>query len=197
VSLPNNALSNPAQLSSLLSPDNQGRIDPLVDYERGGVDLNDSSQGLNVRDWRVRVFGKEVRVSYSPFQIETVLFSGPSITEISLSFDQNMRPTVAYIQAGEAKLYWFDSFAAAQVITNLPANVVSVFVTMDDKRAIATDSNINDILLFYIRDSFLYYVQQRERFAVERVLAALSGSGTIIKAGMAANNRVQIEVDLS
>ena len=193
MSLPLNALSTPAYPAALLPPDVRARTNPLLDYERGGIGLSDPSQGLNVQDWRVRVVGSDVLASPSPYTVETTLFSAAGITEVSLSFDQNMRPAVAYMQAGQAKLYWFDSFIAAQTTTTLSSAITSVFLTMDDKRSVATQTNTNDILLFYLKGSQLCYAQQRDRFATERVLAT-TGAGTLSRAGMGVTGRLQVEV---
>lgn len=196
MSLPLNALSTPAYPAELLFPDNVSRTDRKVDYERGGIGLNDPSQGLNYQNWRLRIDGNQVLVSVEPYEsVETLLFTAAGITEASLAFDQNMRPAVAYIQAGQAKLYWYDSFLAAQTTTTLAAGITSVYLTMDDKRSVATQTNTNDILLFYCQAGQLFYCQQRERFAVNRFLANNTfGGAYILHAGMNAKNRVQIEL---
>jgi hypothetical protein len=107
-----------------------------------------------------------------------------------------MRPAVAYMQGTVARLYWFDSFAAAQVTTDLDPGITSVFLSMDDKRAVASLLNTNDIILLYIRDRQLFYAQQRDRFRTPRVLASFTGTGTrILRAGMNTGGRFQIEID--
>ena len=66
---------------------------------------------------------------------------------------------------------------------------------MDDKRAVATQTNTNDILLFFCLAGQLRYSQQRDRFAVNRFLANnTSGGSYIMHAGMNAKNRIQIEL---
>lgn len=194
--LPNNALSLGAPASALLVPDDLGRNDPLVDYELGGIALSDASQGLQIQNWRIRVVSSTtVLIAPTPYTSETTLFTGTNITEISLSFDQNMRPCVAFIDSGVAKLYWYDPVAGMSVIQPIDSGITSVFVTMDDKRSAATVGNINDILLIYNKNGSLNYRQQRERFQTERTLALLQSTlGYIRKCGMSTGWRVQIQV---
>lgn len=194
MSLPNNALSDPAYPDALVIPDDQ--VYPrTVSYERGGVALNDSSLGLNVQNWKLHTDGSNIYVSPEPYTSDILVLSDTGITEVSLAFDQNMRIAVAYIQADQAKLYWFDSFAAAQVTTVLDSSISSVFLTMDDKREVASVVNSNDILLIYLKANTLYYRQQRDRFSVERALGTLNSGGTsIARCGMNSGNRMQIEV---
>ena len=197
MSLPGNVLSTVGSSSSFLTPDTLGRGDGLEDYETGGVALGDASQGLLVKTWRARGLNSsnEIRVSAEPYSSETSLISASNMTEVSLAFDQNMRPAVAYIENGQAKLYWFDSVVGNNVTTVLAADITSVFLTMDDKRKAATSLNWNDILLFYVRGAALYYRQQRERFNTERFLTTLlDASARIRKVGMGSGWRVQIQV---
>ncbi len=195
MSLPLNALSPAAVISAWIAPDDVSRLPATVDYETGGIGLNDPSQGLLVQTWRARVSGNDVLVGPAPYTSETVVVTAAGITELSLCFDQNMRPALAYMQAGQAKLLWFDTFLGMQVITTLDVTIKSLFLTMDDKRSIATTVNFNDMLLFYIKGSTLCYRQQRDRFATERVLQTFAGPNVrIYRCGMGAGQRVQIEV---
>ena len=197
MSLPGDALSPAGVYSAFLQPDALGRGDDLEDYELGGIALNDSSQGLMVQNWRARGLNSsnEIRVSPAPYSSEIALVSASNITEVSLAFDQNMRPALAFITNGQAKLYWYDSIAEAQVTTVLAADITSVFLTMDDKRPAAALLNFNDILLFYVRGSSLYYRQQRDRYNTERFLTVLADpAAKLRKCGMATELRVQMQV---
>lgn len=194
MSLPLNTLSATPVVSTWLAPDDIVRADSTVDYELGGIALSDPSQGLRVQSWRARVSGSNVLAGPTPYTSESTLFTAAGISELSVAFDQNMRPAIAYIQAGQAKLWWFDSFVATQVTTTLASDIVSVYLTTDDKRDVATQVNTNDVLLFYVRSSKLYYRQQRDRFATERELKTFNGPSVSIKrCGMTAGLRVQIE----
>jgi hypothetical protein len=195
--MPGNALATDSPSSSFLSPDTLGRGDGLEDYETGGVALSDASQGLMVATWRCRFLAgsNEIRIGKEPYSSETPILSASGVTEVSLAFDQNMRPAIAFMEVGQAKLYWYDPIVEEQVTTVLAADITSMFLTMDDKRAPATTLNINDILLFYVRGTSLYYRQQRDRFTIERFLTILMDpSARLRKAGMAVGLQVQIQV---
>ena len=161
-----------------------------TDYESGGVALQDTSQGLESHIWRLRLMGRDVvldRDAVAP----AVLFSADGITEVSLAFDQNMRPVVAFVQNGQARLWWYDSAVNQQVFTTLPSGITTPRVTLDDK----TPGGIptSDVLLFYIRAGALYYRQQRDRYGIERLLKS-GPVKPLVKVGMNAGRRVQLQL---
>jgi hypothetical protein len=118
------------------------------------------------------------------------LFQGAP-TELSLAFDQNCRPVIAYVEAGTIKLYWFDTQAAAQTTTAFDGLGTSPMLCLDDKRTEAATSS--DVLLAYLRDGYAYYRQQRDRYGIEYTLGRVLGaSPRIMGWGMSAANRVQL-----
>jgi hypothetical protein len=197
MTIPGNLLSNDRPEAPLLVPDDRRRLDPTVDWEKGGVALNDPSQGLNVRDWKAWTDGTKVYVAPDPEGVPAVqVFTGTDITEVSLAFDQNMQPTLAFVDSGVAKLWWYDTLAAGMTITSYPGYKTPM-LTLDDKRDIATQTGVSDIIFAYIRDGLVCWRQQRERFGVERVLGAAPSSATrIVGMGMADNNRLQIKLTI-
>lgn len=195
MSLPGDALPNTVAAVALLSPDDIGRSARVIDYELGGIALNDGTQGLQVQNWRARLVGNEIRVAPDPYTTETVLVTGAGITQISIAFDQNMNPVVAYVQSGLTKLYWYSTALEAMTTTTFAADVRSPFLCMDDKRNAASLLNINDVLLFYVRTNRLCYRQQRDSYNTERTLAWFDGAAvTIKKAGMNYGLRMQVEL---
>ena len=192
--MPGDALDPIGVAVDLLPPDDDGRPSLTEDYEMGGIALNDPSQGLLVQHWRARLDGDDVLVGPDPYSSESVVITDADITELSLAFDQNMRPTIAYVAAGVTKLYWYDTVPEQHVTTVFNAEDRSPFVTMDDKRAPATLINTNDVLFFYIRGTTLYYRQQRDRFQTERALATVGADQFIVKCGMSRALRVQVHL---
>ena len=94
-----------------LRPDDRAREEQglLVDYEYGGVEIQDPSQGLRVRIWKLWVDVEDVRIApLDALGGAVTLFSGAGITEVTLSFDNNMMPVIAYLQNDDLKLRWFD-----------------------------------------------------------------------------------------
>lgn len=192
MALPGNVLSSSPVKAEFLQPDASGRKSKTEDFERGGVALNDVSQGMNVQDWRVRIVGTTMRLGVYPDGVESDLFLAAEVSEVSLAFDQLMRPAVAYMQAGIAKLYWYDTALSAQSTLTIGA-VRTPFLCLDDKRA--TQSSTSDILLFYLTGTELRYRQQRDRFTIERTLATgLDGGSFITRCGMGTNLRLHIEI---
>ncbi len=157
-----------------------------VDYEDGGIGISDPSQGSLYQRWRGRLIEGRVwldAANAAPYPWLDAL----GTTEFSFTFDQNMRPAIAFVQNGVAKLRWFDSQAGQQVTTDIGAGVITPRVTLDDKRF--TQSANSDIILAYVRDGALYYRQQRDRFTIERLLDAGPHKG-LIKIGMGSNLRL-------
>lgn len=142
-------------------------VTPIVDYEDGGVAINDNSRGNSYQIWTALLIRNQVLVS-APNTPEFVMYEGEGLTEISLTFDQNMRPVLSMMQNGVARFLWYDPQVAVQVLTDLPSGSISPKVILDDKRA--TQAQNCDVILGYVRGGGLYYRQQRDRFQIERLL---------------------------
>ncbi|UEW68384.1 hypothetical protein [Xanthomonas phage JUN5] len=155
----------------------------------GGVALNDPSQGLRVQLWRVQVLGTDVVIDHDGGP-QQVMFSRPNITEVSLAFDQNMRPYIAFVQDGTAWLWWFDSQAGAMVFSSFPG-MVTPRITTDEKRELQLQNS--DVILAYVRANNLYFRMQRERFQTERLLAS-AVNATLVAIGMNRGNRLQFRL---
>lgn len=202
--LPGNVLSTtpvPARFSGARSLP----ITKTVDYEDGGIAFNDPSQGLLYQRWRARIVGDDV-VFDAPTVAPVVVFTQPGITEISISFDQNMRPVIAFVSGGRGYLRWYDTAVGDQVVTPLAEDVITPRVTLDDKRAM--QSGISDIILGYKRGNMLYYRQQRDRFLIERdptadmpeperteTRAQIARSNGVIKIGMSRQLRLNFMLE--
>lgn len=162
-----------------------------VDHEDGGIALNDSSKGMLYQRWRARLFDSRTEHSVvklsAPNTPEFVILEAPNISEISFTFDRNMRLVLAYVQAGVAKMSWYDTLLPGQVTTTLGEGIITPRVSLDDKRD--SQSSIADVILAYIRDGNLYYRQQRDRYQIERLLK--TGVKPLIKIGMGRGMRFQ------
>lgn len=169
-------------------------ISKIVDYEDGGIALNDASQGLLYQRWKALLFNSGEEDSYIQLSATEVpafkLIELPRLTEISISFDTLMRPTLAYVQDGVAYLRWYDSAAADYVTDTIGAGVLTPRVSLDDKRFLATNGyQTNDVILAYVRDRNLYVRIQRERYLIEHLLA--EDCNPLIKIGMNRQLRLQ------
>jgi len=194
--IPLNKLSSVPVYAPYLTPDNVERPSALVDYEMGGIALNDPSQGLQVLIWTVRYDPAIGHVSiFAPGVIETTIFIEFGITSLSLAFDQNMRPFVAFVQNGTAKFFWFDTVLGNTTITELPGDARCPQCCMDDKRDMQSSQGDNDIILAYVRGTGLYYRQQRDRYEIERLLQDPIPGTNLLKVGMNEGRRLQFEFE--
>lgn len=193
MTLPGGQLSTTPIVSDILSPDGRDRVDFSVDYELGGIALNDPSQGLQYQVWVAYVRDGTIYARPEDGGAETAITSDTNITEVSLSFDQNMRPTLAYVANGVTKLYWYDTQIGGPTTTTF-AGAFSPFLTLDDKRE--SQLGTSDLLFFYLRDGSLYYRQQRDRFGVEYQLATgiPVSVDRIVRVGMGTNLRLQVVI---
>lgn len=165
---------------------------PIVDYERGGIALNNTSQGLRAKNWKAWLDDQKVMVQGEGDAFSTQLFEENQITELALAFDQNMRWSIGYVAAGILKLRWYDSNVNAYVISTF-AEARNPKMALDDKRPLADQTS--DIIFAYIRGNSLYYRQQRDRFTIERLLKDELFPGTKLKnIGLNKNLRMQFEL---
>lgn len=192
--LPSNVLSSEFIPAEILPPRNVPK-DFLVDYELGGVALNNPSQGLEVKVWTGQYIDGAVVLEAEGVP-PTTLFSLPDITEFQFTFDQNMQPSVAYATAsGVAALRWWDGTVPAFSTLTLPAGSRSPRCTLDDKRRLQT--SVSDVVLFYIRGDALYMRVQRDRFTIEYPLvesAPWLEDRFFGQVGMGRNLRLQLQL---
>lgn len=162
----------------------------LVDFEMGGVGLQDPSRGLQVKIWRCRYLSNLSFVLDADDVADITVLSLPDVTEFSFTFDQNMNVCIAYVDATGAHLWWYDTTLPGRVTLAL-TGAATPKIALDDKRTgeLAT----SDIILAYIKSGNLYYRQQRDRFTVERLLAAGAGPG-LRRIGMGLNWRFLFEI---
>ena len=171
----------------LLSP--RSRTYPLTEsWEQGGVGLSDTSQGLASHIWRAWTDSKAIYIQRSDLPKDTAktLLAALNITELDLTFDQNMRPVLAYVSGGIAKLYWYDTVSKSQTITDFP-NVQNPRVSLDDKRSFNTANS--DVIFAYINNDQLCCRYQRERYGIEHALHQLPPKTQLVKIGMGTANR--------
>ena len=160
---------------------------PLTEsWENGGVALNNPSEELTKHVWKAWTDGTTITVKRDDLATETVLITDTSITEVDLTFDQNMRPCIAYVANGVSKLYWYDTQQAKQVINEYPA-IRNPRVSLDDKRRFNVGNS--DIIFAYQKGADLCYRLQRERFTIEHVLATNTKKRLLWRIGMGRNNR--------
>lgn len=165
------------------------------DLEQGGVALNDASQGLTAKPWKAYYKNNKVYIHPTDDPLAAVeLFEANRVSEITLSFDFNMQPIVAYMQNDILKLWWHDGTVNQKVILEFPGNK-SPLLVFDERRPKHT--TIADVLLFYVRDNKIYCRQMRDRFLQEYIwLEESEPIQRILSAGMNAGYRMQLTYSL-
>lgn len=187
--LPDGTLSTTPMIGNFLFPDSL-TTSPLVDYEMGGVALNDPSLGLLYQRWTLTVDGGDFVATPDSGAAQIVISVSGAITTASLAFDRNMRAYLAYTLDGVAHLYWYDTAISDFADMTLPGATFPR-ITHDDKRELQNASS--DIILAYLLNGDLRYRQQRDRFQTEYVLAA-APVGRLRNVGMSDINRLQFEI---
>jgi hypothetical protein len=184
--IPGNVLSSVRIIAPIIGA-RRKTVHDLIDYEDGGIGLNDSSEGLLYQEWTTVTDGTTIKTS-SPNTASTLLYTGTTITDVSCTFDQNMNPVYAFTEEGQAKLRWYDSTIADYAVTNLGGAYPKVF--LDDKRPEFSASS--DVIVAYVSSGTLYFRMQRDRYGVEYTLATGIGCyGRMKNLGMGRNNRLQ------
>ncbi len=190
--LPGNVASSLAISGLYLSPDD--RVTSMViDHERGGIAITDTSRGLDYQDWTCFVDTNGQDVILQPTEgVATILFQMSGITSLSFAFDQNMRPTVVYTVGSTVSLRWYDTLAASYVTTQY-TGIRDPRVSLDDKRP--TQIANSDVIFAYIKADKLYYRQQRDRYNTEReIRSGVLATQRLRNVGMNRNLRLQFEL---
>lgn len=201
--MPGNQFSQRLIYGDFLSPDNLP-TDGTIAYELGGIGLDDPFAGLQYQVWTAQILNPRKSNSFvvisAPNTPQQTLFSFSGISQISLAFDQNMTPAIAFTAQGIAYLWWYDATVPGYVFFQLPNNSHSPNVTLDDKRQLSLDNSFSDIILAYLRDQVLYFRQLRDRFTVEYTLLTniTYHNAQLYKIGMCSTDRLlfQINADL-
>lgn len=160
-------------------------------WEMGGVGISDPSGGLTYQMWHgVLETDTGTVLLDAPNTPQFVLYSEAGITQMDFSFDQNMKPCLAFTQNGVAKFWWYNT-ANLQYETIILPGAMTPLTLLDDKREGLLGSS--DIILFYLREGRLYYREQRDRFTVEYD-SGISGVRRLIRVGFTEGLRVQLAV---
>lgn len=163
----------------------------IESWALGGIALSDTSEGITYQ-WRGYIDGKAIRLQRDGSEAITILSFTGSVTELSIAFDQNMRPIIAYVEDGIAKLYWYDASASQNITTDF-VGATNPRLALDDIRQFNIGNS--DVIFAYIADSNrLCYRLQRERYGIEHTLRT-DDSKTLIaplklfEIGMSTDNR--------
>lgn len=199
--MPGNTFSTVVEFAPFLPPRNvPNPIGIVTDVEEGGIGLDDTSQGMQYQTWTATIDSIASGNLYvsAPNTPPTLQLTVPGITQVSLTFDQNMHPFFAYTQNGVAKFYWYDPTIPGFTITTLEAGAITPRASLDDKRAFAINGGGTDILLFYVVGNTLLMRMQRDRYGIIYTMATNLQTrflgNSVVQVGMNAVNRFQVEM---
>jgi hypothetical protein len=192
MSLPQHALSDPAFPAAFLVPDDMDSS-LLESFEYGGVAINDGTQGRMVQFWRAWIDVTGTTIQCSPISgspITTLVTGATNLTSVSIAFDSNMAPALAYIENGVLKFRWFNTTIQA-FQTDIYTGATSGKVSADDKRR--SQDGASDVILGYTRGGKLFTREQRDRYQVEYEMGPC-GSLKLRRMGM--HNRLRFQFEL-
>lgn len=157
-------------------------------FDNGGIAIGDTSKGLLTNEWVVSTDGSKITIGRVDHNTTVDLLTDTNISEVDFTFDQNMRPCVAYVANGVSKFYWYDTQQAMFVTTDYP-NIRNPRVSLDDKREFNISNS--DIIFAYMKGNTLCYRQQRERYTTEYELKTYTTTWQKVlhKIGMGTQNR--------
>ena len=185
---PSGGMSTVPVTSPFLYPDDQP-YNPLLDYEMGGIALSDPSQGLNVVPWKLWADSGIIFIDKVEGGAQEVIVHAPA-TQVSLAFDQNMYPVVAYVVGETSFLRWYNPLISEMVTTEYPG-AANLKLTLDDKRAAFI--HMSDVIFAYSLRGMLMYRVQRERYLIEHEVGPIPVNQPIIYAvGKTRGGRVEI-----
>lgn len=130
----------------------------------GPIHLQDPSKGFFYQIWNIRAEDFSVYVS-APNYSEALVFTRiDRVRNVSLAFDTNANPCIAFESGGNSWFYWYDPVPNAYVFLDL-GSASYPYAVLDDGRE--SSQNTRDVILAYIRDGYIFYRQLRDRFTIE------------------------------
>lgn len=193
-------LTNKFLVAPLQAPDNRSVTSELIDYELGGIALQDTAGGLRYQVWRGWWDEIDSTAYLAPDDDSSspiAIFVQPGVVEFTFTFDQNMRWSAATRTADDTLHHrWYDSAVEAYVTTTYPG-VTSVRLALDDKRDTQVQLGAPDMILTYVRSNQVRWRIQRDRFLTEYSHSlAISDQHRITHFGMNKLNRLQWRIGL-
>ena len=188
--------ATPALKGNWLAPDDIARS-PLRDWDYGGIAIQDPSQGMRYQLWRADWDSTDhtLRLTALRTAVTVDLLEVEDVSEVTFTFDQNMRWSAAVRAAGTTNLHWYDASVGSYVVTEIPG-ARSPRLALDDNRPEQINMGSSDMVLTYMRGTTLCWRIQRDRFLQEYTHPTPFAMSTIIRRfGMSDKLRLQWELD--
>lgn len=168
-------------------------VSPLSRSCRGGIALNDASKGRDYQNWFVWYEVLTGTIKFGPEAIPMVATGSivrPGVLQLSMAFDNNMNPVLAWIDASGGHVRYFSAATQNYVTVDVPG-ATSCLVVVDDIRAYS--NTLSDVVFAYTIPTGLWYSYQRNNYA--NPLQASTSVRLLRRMGMNEFNRLQFETD--
>ena len=174
------------------TPPISNTYDPLFETVEGGIAIGDPSQGRLYQYWTIDYDGRFITVRPASGGIALQLQRN-SVSSVSLAFDANMSPVIAYQVAGTgAFLYYYDTLTSQYVEKFYPTAISSRVVVDQPANWYVGNS---DVMFGYTTVSHICYRQQRDRYDIEYVIQPTTCNNAFLKRlGLSNVNRLQFQV---
>lgn len=189
--IPLNTFTAEPIYSPLLDPYSD-EFTPFSDRHRGGIAISDGSKGRDYQIWEIRYADGVASIYLEESLIPSYSISIPEPDMISVAFDNNMRPTIAYVISNVGYLYYYDTLTESYSTISI-SGITSSRARIDDVSDFYNSTS--DVLWIYTLGDTVRWRQQRDRYTVEYIVGAAGGK-VIKKAGMNQLRRFQIELNL-
>jgi len=187
--IPGNAITNVPDPAAFRKP-YDSPASALSRTCRGGVALNDASKGRDYQDWSVWYDGSTILFGPTSSGIATGSLATAGVTQLSLAFDNNMNPVLAWLDDTGANIRYFSASTSSYVVVNVPG-ATSCLACVDDVRPIYNTQS--DVIFAYTLPNGLWYTYQRENYATAR--QASTASKKLKRMGPNVLNRFQFETE--
>ncbi len=185
--LPLNEVTPSSVISPFLFPYDE--YSDLSERVYGGINLNDASQGREVKLWSIGYDGLNITVTPEGGSVAAT-YPRTGVVTCSLGFDANMDPAIAWIDSIGAHLRYFDSYTLSYIVLDIPG-ATSCKARTDDTRAF--NSTGSDVIFAYVLNSNLYYRAERDHYATQYLVGAV-GPGKLVRMGMNDGYRFQFDI---
>lgn len=166
--IPHNTLVLTDRYTRLVEPESFKKTG-LVDYEKGGVALGDSSEGLNKYDWTFKVVNKTQGVLSREGFPETIVYEfSTKPIDVAFCFDQSMNLVLAWQTSDFEIMLRTYNFNNGSYFNRSFGNGKCPRLTLDEKRKELISNS--DIIFAYITDNALQYRVQREGYNVAHIV---------------------------
>lgn len=186
------ASSSPVE-GNFYYPEDLPRGDGKKSYELGGAGLNDPNSGVNSRVWVAEIIGNTIQVYPEDLgESPVTLYSSTATTlaEVSLGFDLSVCPYLCFKEDGVQYLYWKNPLTSLYEKTEI-VGATSGILILD--RRFPFESSSADVAMFYLRNGFVEYRLQRDRFETPYVFSPIPiGMTRIDAAGLTTQGRLQL-----